>query len=392
MRTSCISGFPSITFLLVAIYVLAGNRVPLRAQLAYGNPRVEAIVPILSTGTRPKFTPDGLNVMFDRRDPDGYYGLYVASGTGNVWASLTKGNPLFPRHGGNGVVSRTGPYSVFVAQEPTHFLDEFSTLGQVPLGEPGVGLFNNLWLTNGSSYWKLTDVPIKQTLDDGIPAIGVVNPRFTPNGDGVIWTERYGGGGNLNWGVWRLKAADLILAGAGAPRLENERVIFTPLLGNYVTAMAVLNDQELLVSGNLDGQHEFGMDLYRLDLATGSFANLTNTPLEWEEGSCVSPSGKIVYMTNKHSPYPLDFGADWVGQSVERDYYLMDGDGSNKERLTYFNAPGAREYTGWSAVTIICDISPDGRTIAATVGRDFGSETASWLHWTVWLIRLFDPL
>jgi len=379
----------------IAAYVLSSwfaGSASLQAQPAYGNPRVRQITPILSSGARPKFTPNGQNIMFDRRNEDGHYALYFATTAGQIWASLTEGRAPFTRHSGNGIVSPVSSLAVFVAAEPSHYLDQYSSVGQVPIGEPGVGLFNNLWLTDGVNYWKLTNMPVKQTLEDGIPAMATVNPRFTPNGQSLVWTERYDGGGNLNWGLWRLKAADLVLTGPGSPRIDNEHVIYTPVEGTYVTAMDFLSDNELLVSGNLDGQHEFGMDLYRLNLTTGDLTNLTNSPLDWEEGSCVAPSGKIVYMTNRDSQYPLNFAADWVGQLVERDYYIMDGDGSNKERLTYFNVPGTAEYTGWRAVTIICDVSPDGKTIAATVGRDFGDETTSWLHWTVWMIELFNPL
>ncbi len=358
---------------------------------AFANPRIVEMTLIQSSGARPKWLLDGSQFVFDRRNLDGHYDLYTSDKTGQIIASLTENKPINQRHNGNGIYRYSGDYIVFISQEMEHFLSYLSPYGQVPLGEPGVGLFNNLWATNGWNFWQLTDVPIKQSVDDGVPAIATVNPRFAPDNSTLIWTERYEPGGNNAWGKWRLKAGDF-LTGVSGPMLQNERVLFTPSVGTYVTAMEVLTPELLLVAGNLDGQHEYGMDLYLLHTAIGPVINLTNTPDVWEEGACIAPSGKIVYMTNQDSRYPLDFDRDWVGQPVERDYWIMNLDGSNKERLTYFNDPTAPEYQGWRAVTIICDISPDGKSMLATIGRDFGDETTATVHWQIWLIEFGDPL
>lgn len=344
------------------------------------------------TGTRPRWSPDGRILVFDQQQSDSrFYSLLLSDLDGKVIARLTDGTVPGIQHHGNGIFSPDGQRIAFISQVNEHLFAEYSHLGQVPIGDPGVGLFSNLWLTDGLNYWQLTDVPIKTTLEDDIPAIGIVNPEFSPDGSRLIWTERYAPGGNLNWGLWRLKTADLIETDQG-PQLHRERVLFTPENGTFVTAMEYLTPSLILVAGNLDGQHEFGMDLYLLHPATGGTKNLTSSPEYWEEGSCITPSGRIVYMTNRDSGFPIDVSEDWVGQPTERDYWIMDWDGSNKQRLTYFNDVTAPEYQGWRSVTIACDVSPDGRTIAATVGRDFGDEDQAWLHWQVWLIELNEPL
>ncbi len=360
------------------------------AQVQFGSARVANIQLILGAGARPKYSPAGTRLVFDRRNFDGYYDLYLSDTNGQIIASLTQNRAINQRHNGNGIYEPTPNYIIFISEVQEHFLDFLSPFGPVPFTEPGVGVFNNLWATDGQSFWQLTDIPIMQTIGSG-PAMGSVNPRFSADGTTLIWTERYEKGGNHNWGRWRLKAGDLG-TGPSGPVLENQRIILEPTLGNYVTAMDFLTPTVLLVAGNLDGQHEFGMDLYRLDLLTGATQNLTNSPEYWEEGSCVAPSGKIVYMTNRDSQFIVDFDQNWVGQPVERDYWIMDPDGSNKERLTFFNDPSAAEYTDWRSLTIVCDISPDGMTIAATIGRDFGDETTARVHWQIWLIELNDPL
>lgn len=345
---------------------------------------------IQPNGSRPKWSPDGDRFVFEARHLDQYYDLYISDRTGRTAPSLTSGRPISQRHHGNGIYRPQGGYIAFQSEALTHFAG-WTAYGPEPASGPGVGLFNNLWVTDGRQFWQLTDIPIKQSMSDGLPAFGTVNPRFSWYDSTLVWTERYEAGGNNGWGKWRLKAGTF-LVGPNGPELRNQRVIFTPSVGTYVTAMEFMKPGLLLVAGNLDGQHEYGMDQYLLDVPTGVFRNLTGTPEFWEEGSCVAPSGKIVYMTNRDSRYAVDFTRDWVGQPVERDYWMMDPDGSNKERLTYFNDPSAAEYQGWRAVTIACDISPDGKTLAATVGRDYGDAEQARILWQIWLIDFSTPL
>ncbi len=363
------------------------------ALLAAANPRIASMQLIQTSGARPKWSPLGDRFVFDRRSTtDGYYDLFISDRNGQIVASLTSGRPITQRHNGNGIYRWNADGIVFISEVPEHYNDWGSAYGQVPFTEPGVGLFNNLWATDGWNFWQLTNIPIKMASDDGIAPFATVNPHFAPGNSMLVWTERYSDGGTNNWGLWRLKAADYAV-GPNGPAISNERVLFTPSVGTYVTAMAFLGRRYLLVAGNLDGQQEYGMDLYILSLDTGTILrNLTNTPTFWEEGSCVAPSGRIVYMTNADSRYTLDLTKTWVGQPIERDYWMMNPDGLNKERLTYFNDPTAPEYQGWRSVTVVCDISPDGKTMAATVGRDYGDDTAAWVWWQIWLIEFKDPI
>jgi Tol biopolymer transport system component len=380
--------------------LLACSAFSLRAaSAAYGNPRVSRMVRIQVAGTRAGFSPDGKHLIFDRREKSGYYQLYLTDLNANsVPIAMTKGRTgIGQLDNGNGVIypDPAYPYAAFISEANPHYLSTTPPSGQVPLGDSGVGLFSNLWFTDGVNFSQQTNVPMKQTASDGLPVYATVNPRFSPDGSMIVWTERYENGGPLNWGYWRLKAADVVKSSVpGQFRLSiaNPRVLFTPANGNYVTAMAFASSTTLLVAGNLDGQHQYGMDLYLLDINTGSYTNLTNSPLSWEEGSCIAPSGKIVYMSNKDSAYTVDFNKDWVGQPLTREYYLMNQDGTGQEQLTYFNTPGTAEYTGWRAVPIVCNVSPDGMTIAATIGHDYGNATQAFLLWEVWLIQLKSPL
>jgi Tol biopolymer transport system component len=361
--------------------------------LPYGNPQVSQIVNIMTDGARAHLAPNGQTVVVDARTAAGYYDVFTADLNGNFLGNVTLGRTgIGQLNNGNAIYHPSGAYIAFISEVPQHYLSTLPPTGQVPLGDPGIGLFANLWITDGVSFWQQTNIPVKETATDGLPVYATVNPRFTPDGKSIVWTERYANGGQFNWGMWRLKEADLVPLQPKGVALTNERVIFTPQLGYYVTAMAFISPTDLLVSGNLDGQDIYGMDLYDLNLTTGTYTNLTNTPNYWEEGSCIAPSGKIVYMSNQDSTYTYNTNLFWVGQPITRDYYVMNPDGSGQQRLTYFNDPNFADYTGWRAVPIVCDVTSDGMTIVATIGHDYGTATQAYLVWEIWLIKLNSPL
>jgi Tol biopolymer transport system component len=324
------------------------------------------------SGARPRFSPDGSQLVFDRQNADGFYDVYLSDLSGRVIRSLSEGRAGVPqRHNGNARFHPSGRHVVFVSEEEEHF-----GVSMKYLADPGIGTFSNFRATppDAGMVSRLTNTPIKKSLADKTFAFGVVNPVFSPDGRTFVWTERYAQGGNHNWGKWRLKSAAWETSGDG-PVLRNEKVIYTPTKGTYATAMAYIGSDRLLFAGNPDGQHEYGMDLYVLDLGSGRIQKITDTPDVWEEGACVAPNGQIVYMTNMASKDKLDFkNANWAAQRVERDYYLTDSSGREHERLTFFNDPSAPEFAG-RLITAACDISSDGRYLAGTIGVDEGQGT-----------------
>jgi Tol biopolymer transport system component len=346
---------------------------------------------IIGSGVRPRWSPSGDELIYDRKNADGFFDIYVSDPNGNILRTLTEGKSgINQRSNGNAIFHPSGDHVVFVSEEDDHFGEAMRGLG-----DPGIGLFSNIWATDpaGSRFWKLTDMPIKRSPTDRTPAMASVNPHFTPDGSALVWTERYAGGGNHNWGRWRLKMADFVIKD-GDPRLENERVVFTPSVGNYVTAVTVLGPDRFLVAGNLEGQHEFGMDQYFLTPSTGQFTNIQNSPDAWEEDASISPGGRIVYMTNVDSQFKLDFSrANWATQPRTREYWMVNRDGAgDRQRLTYFNDPSAPEYVGRRAIVAASDFSPDGRSLAGTIGIDLGDDTTAKIDLRIVLIHFTDPV
>jgi hypothetical protein len=351
------------------------------------NHRIRSIR-IIESGARPRFSPDGRSIVFDRKGADGFYNVFVSNLEGSTVDSVTEGKPgVNQRDNGNARFDPLAGNMVFISEAQRHL----GTLIK-SLGDPGVGLFSNIWATGPRRlrFWPLTNMPIKQTLRDRVPSMASVNPVFSPDGHTLVWTERYGEGGHNKWGVWHVKAGIVTYDGR---LVQNEHVLVTPEKGNYVTAMGFLDRDRLLVAGNLDGQNEYGMDQYVYNLATGKYVNLTNSPEAWDEDSCIAPNKQIIWMSNSESRYKFDFSRAWQTQPVERDYYLMDSDGQHKERLTFFNDPQAPEYLGGRTLVAACDISPDGRFLAGTLGIDHGKgDRRENVELKVILIEFSQPL
>ncbi len=355
--------------LLVATMPPTSRATELRRFIAKSD-RVKSIVILQDAGARARFSPDSKLLVFDRPGNDGFYNVYVSDLQGNIVHSITAQKPgINHRNNGNARFDPAGRYIVFVSEEDRHFGQRAKALG-----DPGVGLYSNFWATDleGNQFWKLTNVATKQSLLDGVPSMADVNPLFSPDGRAFLWTERYAEGGNNKWGKWRIKAARFS-DDSGRPVLVSPYTLITPKSGNYITAMGFLSPSELLVAGNLDGQHEYAMDQYSYNFKTGNYVNFTQTPEAWDEDSCVAPNGQIIWMSNVNSKYHFDFSrADWPRQPVTRDYYLMDRDGKNKTQLTHFNDPDAPEYLGNRVLVAACNVSPDGRYLAGTIGVDQG--------------------
>ena len=64
-------------------------------------------------------------------------------------------------------------------------------------------------------------------------------------------------------------------------------------------------------------------------------------------------------MTSKAQPYKLR------ADDLKTDYWLMNPDGSNKRRLTYFNQPGHPHYMKEGVAAADGAWSPDGRRYLA---------------------------
>ncbi|MFH0885333.1 MAG: hypothetical protein V1861_06505 [Candidatus Micrarchaeota archaeon] len=319
------------------------------------------------------WSPSGDLIVFDKLNPDGFYDVNVITPNGTLVRNITENNPgINQRHNGWPVWHPSGGYIVFQSEEEDHW-----GLDKKWMGHPGLGFFSNLYATtaDGNDFWKLTDIRIKKKALDGIPIQASLNPQFNHDGTKLMWTERYKGGGYLEWGFWQIKMADFVTD--DTPRLENITVVLRAedfcRECNYINAMDFIDDEKILLTGNLDGQHVYGMDQYVYDLKTKNLTNIMNTPELWEEGSCYS-NGKIVYTTNTDSEFKLDFNnPDWPKQPRTKEYWMMKEDGTNKQRLTFLNKAGSGDFEaseGRRTIVAECSFDNSGSRMLGIVGFD----------------------
>jgi hypothetical protein len=234
---------------------------------------------------------------------------------------------------------------------------------------PGRGANCNLWLAraDGSGFYQLTHHETAV-----MDARGTLHPQFSPDGSELMWADRAGEAEGSFWGHWVVKVADFVDDGIDDPHLENIRT-FDPAAqhGFYETHAFSHDGQRVLFTGNLEeGQHETGMDLYEMDVASGERRQLTTTFDDWDEHAHWAPThDHVVWMssTDLDVSYPDDMGPlDWR-HYLATEMWIMDPDGSNRQRLTFFNDPEHEHHI--AARTVVSDSTwaPDGMSLLTLI-------------------------
>ena len=269
-------------------------------------------------------------------NPDGYYDVVIFSmDNPDDVTNLTHQAPGAPqRHNGNAAWHPSGDYLVFTAENtdvPVNDWYDFTA-------KPGRGVNCNLWLakTDGAGFWQLTFNPTR--LDDD--AMAIIHPQISHDGSKVLWAERSHWESDTYWGQWQLKVGDLVIG--DEPELQDVRT-YDPAEhpGFYETHAFSYDNQNIMFTGNLqDGQHETGMDIYAMDLSTQGLTNLTESFSDWDEHAHWSPNGQLIcWMSSTELviDWPPDMGPyDWI-EYLTTELWVMNADGSGRQRITYFN-------------------------------------------------------
>lgn len=276
-----------------------------------------------------------------------YYDVYTILTDGSGLTCLTCNLTTPGKSKGNPDWSPDGQWIVFQAAKDTS-LDG--------MNGPGQGQGNDIWLmkSDGTRYVQVTNVSALSG--------GVLHAHFSHSGTKVMWAERTGGGGQ--WGTWVIKYGDFSVTGSGDPQITN---IQTMPLGDGLTFHETHSftpaDDRILYSAGDDSQH---LDIYIADFPSGANRTaLTGTTAypSWNEHAQINPAGtKIVWISSQQNAITR------AGSNIVRtDYWVMDPDGSNKSRLTYYNKSGYPESSGFLTTSGDLTWSPDGTRVAAYV-------------------------
>ena len=295
---------------------------------------------------------------------DGYYDVFVMRPDGSNEQCLTCRKPGVPqKHNGNPSWHPSGDYIIFTAEKKNN------PVRLKKWAVPGTGFNCDLWVmtSDGKNFYQLTNYPLKR------PFRGVIHPQFSHDGKELFWAERVKHGKSFGGG-WVLKIADFI-TDSRKPHLENIRTFEPGEWNCFYESHAFSNDDKrVLFSGNLKfGQSPVGLDIYELNLETNELKRLTDTPGDWDEHAHYSPDGKkIAWMssTGFNIKWGDISGHNWA-RYLKTELWIMDADGSNKQRLTYFNEPGHPEYMGGRRC-IVSDSAwgPDGKRIVALLAYE----------------------
>jgi Tol biopolymer transport system component len=266
-------------------------------------------------------------LAYNAKGSDGLFHIYTVKPDGADPAQLRMGSPSFPqRTTGTPVWSPSGQFIAFVAEKSTH-------PGNSVVAAPGWGGYSDLWVAtaDGSRAWQLTDV---RTDKDH----GTIIPEFSPDGRLLEWTERTAAPKFLNpdrfAGFWVIKVANFNVAQDGTPSLTGIRIV-TPARDSFNESGGFSADSSSLVfTSDFETHNMWKNQIYRLDLNSAATTRLTKGD-SYNEHPRYTPDGQVLWMSSADNP---SRGTDW---------WTMNPDGSNPQRLSDFNSKGdARGFGG----------------------------------------------
>jgi uncharacterized protein (TIGR03437 family) len=332
----------TILFAWLPWWFAAGQ--PLQAQ----NIRVSNFSQLLDDGGRVAWSSKNI-IAYDHQettgDREGYFDVYTIdpSGSGSTCLTCSDSPGASALAGllniGNPKWSPSGNFLVFQAQNGP-------TLGSIALdfpGFPGEGANCDIWATDTvGHFWRLTN----QGGANGVGNGGVIYPAFSWDGTKLAWGQRViPGDPPANPGTWELAIGKWSEAG-GIPSLTAP-AYYQPYQsggapGYYEPHSFGLDNTTVFFMGDKEtpGTNTYARNIYSYNPTSNTLVNLTNTVTDWNEYPLALPAlydtNKLVYMS-----YPK---AGTGNPNCVSDLWLMNYDGTDKERLTFYNDPYSQNY------------------------------------------------
>jgi Tol biopolymer transport system component len=327
-----------IIFSLLCTALLAADD---RANTAEFTNLVSKVTTLKEGGARLDWLGD--RIAFDM--PNGEYAaLYVMRQNGDDARCLSCAHPDLPQKNiGQPAWHPSGRYLVFQVEKGEHVKVRFDLVVT-----PGAGVFNDLWLLDLETNHA---TPIREVANR--PGQGILHAHFSADGRRLSWSEMQEKGGfrkGSEFGFWALMVADFRIDN-GKPQLDNIRAYTPGGRAFYENHGFSPDGTRLIFTSNFESNKRIEAHIYSMDLQTEQLSRLTTE--NYNEHALYSPDGRhIVWMStagNRHGG---------------TDYWIMDSDGSNKCRLSYFNQKGHPHYAGEKVVVADLSWRPDGTAFA----------------------------
>ncbi len=292
------------------------------------------------------------NLIAHGREVTGSARLYTMDGNGGTVNALyltATGDPLL--HSDQPAWHPSGSHIIFQSKDAA-LLWPGDPADEAYATQAGAGFHNNLWAYTVATgvFTKLTSV---------IAGEAILHPHFNNAGTNLTYARGYPVIG------WSIKVATW---NAGPPPSITVAATYRPnAVTNDTTFFETHGftpaDDHIIYTDSAGRASAHDLDISKMHFPSGATTyKLTDSPGVWDEHAIVSPLGNtIVWASSQGYTYDLD---DW-GNTLRLDYWLMDINGNNKRRLTYFNEPGYLEYTGKRTIVADCSWSADGRSIVA---------------------------
>ncbi|MBC7864406.1 MAG: PD40 domain-containing protein [Bacteroidia bacterium] len=300
------------------------------------------------TGLGVHWDQSGSNrILYDMKGKDKYYDLYSTLPDGTQDTCITCNSKFLPnKHIANGSWHPSGKWFTAVVEKATHKGPQWESL-------PGIGSFCDIWIISddGKKGFKLIEEPNDNDH-------GIICPRFSNDGKKISWTERKKNVNILDpkrhFGFWVIKIADFYFGADSVPVVKNIKTLEPGPDSFYECYGFSPDDKQLIFCSSIGEKSAWTQQIYTMDTTGANLKKLTETV--YNEHACYTPDGKkIVWMSNQDNK---NKGTDW---------WIMNADGTEKKRITFFNDPKNKQYEGHARWAGLITFSPDGKTFVGGV-------------------------
>ena len=325
---------------------------------ALAGPGVKEIL-FITQGLQPAYSDVRQQLAFSRFNPaviggpELWSGSNDGTGTFQLWVSQPNGSnavcyscrqvPGGPRpnqHVGAPSWHPSGEWLIVAVEMPVHTAPHAQA-------HPGTGAYVDIWaFAPARNAWHQLTRYSPAALSTWFPdrPVGALVPRLSRRGDRLVWAEMIGHDSQHPFGINQLAIADFAIV-AGRPTLSNKRVSrpgFFLSDATFYEAQSFSRDDQWVAIASDSGPAQFWfMDVQLWHPGNDRLINLTHTAGDFEEQAIFSPEGaRIVYMSTRDQNPPYDPARDFWN-TFRTDLWLMNWDGSQPHRLTFFSQPGS---------------------------------------------------